>query len=66
VRLTGYGGEASDMAAEVFGRLLDGIAAGRLSVPVHHVYKGLDEVRQAHTDMESNAAAGKLVVRVQH
>ena len=35
-------------------------------VTVHHVYDGLDEVRQAHKDMENNAATGKLVVRVRH
>jgi NADPH:quinone reductase len=66
VRLTGYGGEASDLPADVFQRLLDEIAAGRFDAPVHKVYDGLDEVRRAHADMESNAAVGKLVVRVRH
>ncbi len=66
VRLTAYGGEASDLPAEVFQHLLDAIATGRLTVPVHKVYDGLEQVRQTHTDMENNAATGKLVVRVHH
>ena len=64
VRLTAYGGEASDLPAAAFQRLLDAIAAGRLQVAVHKVYDGLDEIRQAHADLEANAAVGKLVVRV--
>jgi NADPH:quinone reductase-like Zn-dependent oxidoreductase len=64
VRLTAYGGEASDLPAAVFQRLLDAIADGRLQVAVHKVYDGLDEIRQAHADLEANAAVGKLVVRV--
>lgn len=66
VRLTAYGGEASDLPHDVFQRQLDAIAAGRLDVKVHKVYDGLDQVRLAHTEMESNAAVGKLVVRVRH
>ena len=66
VRLTAYGGEASDLRAQVLQRQLDAIAEGRLSVSVHKVYDGLEQVRQAHADMESNAAVGKLVVRVRH
>ena len=66
VRLTAYGGDSSDLPAAVLQRLLDATADGRFAVPIHHVYDGLDQVRQAHTDMESNAATGKLVVRVRH
>ena len=66
VRLTAYGGEASDLPADVFQRQLDAIAAGRLPVAVHRVYDGLDQIREAHRDMELNAAIGKLVVRVRH
>jgi NADPH2:quinone reductase len=47
-------------------RLVDATAAGRFTAPIHKVYDGLDQIRQAHTDTESNAATGKLVVRVRH
>jgi NADPH:quinone reductase-like Zn-dependent oxidoreductase len=66
VRLTAYGGEASDLPAEIFQRQLDAIAQGRLRIPVHEVYDGLERIRQAHRDMEANVAVGKLVVRVRH
>lgn len=62
VRLTGYGGDADDLPAEVLQRFLDDVAAGRLSVPVHKVYEGLDRVPEAHADMEAGNATGKLVV----
>jgi NADPH2:quinone reductase len=66
VRLTAYGGDASDLPVPVFQRQLDAIAAGQLAVRVHKVYDGLEQVRQAHADLEANVAIGKLVVRVQH
>jgi NADPH:quinone reductase-like Zn-dependent oxidoreductase len=66
VRLTAYGGDASDLPADVLQRLLDATADGRFTIPIHTIYDGLDQVRQAHADMESNAATGKLVVRVRH
>ncbi len=37
-----------------------------LSFPVDRVYDGLEQVPQAHDDMEHNRATGKLVVRVRH
>jgi NADPH:quinone reductase len=40
--------------------------AGQLSFPVDRVYDGLEQVRQAHDDMEHDRATGKLVVRVRH
>lgn len=63
VRLTAYGGEASDLPAAVLQERLDAIAAGRFSLPAHRVY-GFDEIRLAHAAMEANEAVGKLVVRV--
>jgi hypothetical protein len=40
---------------------------GSAVVPIHRVYQ-LDEIRQAHTEMEAGSAAGKIVVltRTQH
>ena len=40
---------------------LDGVAAGRLTVPVDRTYT-LDEIATAHADMEAGNATGKLVV----
>jgi NADPH-dependent curcumin reductase CurA len=46
--------------------VLRAVAAGQLSFPVNRVYHGLEQVPQAHDDMEHNRATGKLVVRVRH
>jgi NADPH2:quinone reductase len=61
VRLTAYGGEAADLPADVLQAYLDAVASGRLAVPIGRTYT-LDEVAQAHADMEEGRAAGKLVV----
>ena len=61
VRLTAYGGDSSDLPADVLQVFLDSVAAGRFEVPIHRVYD-FEEIRQAHADMEANRAAGKLVV----
>ena len=46
--------------------ILDAVAAGQLAFPVDRVYDGLEQVPQAHDDMEHDRATGKLVVRVRH
>jgi NADPH:quinone reductase-like Zn-dependent oxidoreductase len=61
VRLTAYGGEASDLPASVLQGYLDAVASGRLVVPVGRTYR-LEEIARAHADMESGTVAGKLVV----
>jgi NADPH2:quinone reductase len=61
VRLTSYAGGAPDLPVEVLQRFLDDVAAGRCRVPVARTYR-LDDIQQAHRDMETNAVAGKLVV----
>jgi NADPH2:quinone reductase len=61
VRLTGYGGEAADLPGEVLQAYLDAVAAGRLTVPIHRTY-ALDEIAEAHAEMEQGRATGKLVV----
>ena len=65
VRLTAYGGDASDLPAPVLQHYLDAIAAEQFTVPVHQVF-GLEQIREAHAVMEANEAVGKLVVRVTH
>jgi NADPH:quinone reductase len=62
VRLTAYGGDAADLPTQVLQAYLDAVAAGRLTVPIHRTYT-LDEIAQAHADMEHGSATGKLVVR---
>lgn len=61
VRLTAYSGEASDLPSSVLQGFLDAVAAGEASVPIGRVYS-MDEIVQAHTDMETGAVVGKLVV----
>jgi NADPH:quinone reductase len=63
VRLTAYGGDASDLPPDVLQQFLDDIAAGSAVVPVGGVY-GFDQVVQAHAAMEAGAVTGKLVVTV--
>jgi NADPH:quinone reductase-like Zn-dependent oxidoreductase len=63
VRLTAYGGDASDLPPDVLQQFLDDIAAGSAVVPVGGIY-GFDQVVEAHAAMEAGTAAGKLVVTV--
>jgi len=63
VRLTAYGGEAADLPPRLLQHFLDGVAAGTAAVPVGRVYH-LDQIVQAHADMEANRVSGKLVVLV--
>jgi NADPH:quinone reductase-like Zn-dependent oxidoreductase len=62
VRLTAYSGGAADLPTAVLQDFLDAAAAGQALVPVHRVYR-LDEIQQAHAEMEAGTATGKLVVR---
>jgi NADPH:quinone reductase-like Zn-dependent oxidoreductase len=66
VRLAGYSGDATDLPQQALQEILDAIAAGQLSFPVDRIYDGLEQVPQAHDDMEHDRATGKLVVRVRH
>ena len=61
VRLTSYGGDASDLPAEVLQDFLDAVASGDAQIPIHRTYR-LNEISQAHADMEAGQATGKLVV----
>lgn len=63
VRLTGYGGEASDLPAAVLQQFLDDVVAGDAVVPLDRVFT-LDEIQDAHAYMEAGKATGKLVVTV--
>jgi NADPH:quinone reductase len=61
VRLTAYTGEATDLQTRILQDFLDAVAAGEAIVPVHRVYY-LDEIREAHAEMEAGFATGKIVV----
>ena len=61
VRLTAYGGDATDLPTEVLQDFLDAVAAGDATVPIHRTYH-LDDIVEAHADMEAGRATGKLVV----
>jgi NADPH:quinone reductase len=63
VRLTAYGGEAADLPPRLLQDFLNGVAAGTAAVPVGRVYH-LDQIAEAHADMEANRVSGKLVVLV--
>jgi NADPH:quinone reductase-like Zn-dependent oxidoreductase len=61
VRLTAYGGDATDLPTQVLQDFLDAVASGDAIVPIHRTYR-LDEISLAHADMEAGRATGKLVV----
>ena len=61
VRLTSYSGEAADLTSAVLQDFLDAVASGEASIPVGRVYR-LEEIVQAHRDMEAGTVGGKGVV----
>jgi NADPH:quinone reductase-like Zn-dependent oxidoreductase len=61
VRLTAYGGDASDLPADVLQGFLDAVAVGDAQVPIHQTYR-IEDISEAHADMEAGRATGKLVV----
>lgn len=61
VRLTAYSGEAADLSAADLQHFVDDVAAGRAVVPVGKRYR-LDDIADAHRDLEANAVGGKGVV----
>lgn len=63
VRLTAYSGESRDLPATALQEYLDAVAAGTASVPTGRTY-ALDQISDAHRDMEAGRIAGKGVVVV--
>ncbi len=61
VRLTAYSGTAADLPADVLQDFLDAVAAGRARVPLGRTYR-LDDIADAHRDMEAGVVGGKGVV----
>ena len=63
VRLTAYSGSAADLPPSVLQEFLDAVATGTARVPVGGTYR-LDDIVQAHRDMEAGTVGGKGVVLV--
>ncbi|MBC8067021.1 MAG: zinc-binding dehydrogenase [Deltaproteobacteria bacterium] len=61
VRLTAYGGESSNLPAAVLQGHVDRIASGHIRPGPVQTYT-LDQIRDAHDDMEKNRAVGKQVI----
>lgn len=61
VRLTSYSGDCADLSAEALQSFLDAVAAGQAVVPLGRTYR-LDQIVEAHVDMEAGAVGGKAVV----
>jgi NADPH:quinone reductase-like Zn-dependent oxidoreductase len=61
VRLTAYSGSAADLPGPVLQDFLDAVAEGQATVPLGRVYR-LDQIVQAHHDMEAGDVGGKGVV----
>jgi len=61
VRLTAYSGEASNLPAPVLQGFLEAVASRLAVVPVGKVY-GIDDIVQAHRDLEAGVVGGKAVV----
>lgn len=61
VRLTAYEGGSDDLPTDVLQRYLDRLAAGTASLGPIHVHR-LDDIRDAHTQLEHNRTFGKHVV----
>lgn len=61
VRLTAYSGESRDLPAAALQDFLDAVADGRARIPVGRVY-ALEDIIDAHRDMEAGRIGGKGVV----
>jgi NADPH:quinone reductase len=61
VRLTAYGGDASDLPGAVLAEVADAMHRGEVDWPIK-VYE-LDDIARAHDDMEHNRVAARQVVR---
>ena len=61
VRLTAYGGDATDLPADVLQDYLAAAADDPGLIPLDRVFP-LDDISEAHEYMEQNRATGKIVV----
>jgi NADPH2:quinone reductase len=61
VRLTAYSGEAEGLPSSVLQEYLDAVTTGSATVPIGRTYR-IDDIVQAHRDVEANTVGGKAVV----
>lgn len=61
VRLTAYSGSSENLPTDILEAFLDDVATGRATVPIDRVFD-LENIREAHTLMESDGNRGKIVV----
>jgi NADPH:quinone reductase-like Zn-dependent oxidoreductase len=61
VRLTAYSGESTDLPPETLQGFLDAVADGHAIVPLGRTYR-INDIAQAHRDMEAGVVGGKGVV----
>lgn len=62
-KFTYFSSSSTPMATAALQDYLRGLEAGRYRMPLERVFR-FDEIAEAHALMESNGAAGKIVVRV--
>ena len=62
VRVEAFGINAWDLPASVLQEVFDAVKAGEMSVPIARVFRGLEQVPDAHRAIESHAVPGKNVV----
>jgi NADPH2:quinone reductase len=62
-KFTYFSSSSTPMRTDALQAYLDGLEAGCYRLPLERVF-GFDEIGDAHALMESNTAAGKIVVRV--
>jgi len=63
VRLTAYSGEGADLSPATLQGFLDAVQNGDARLPVGRTYR-MDQIVQAHIDMEAGVVGGKAVVVV--
>jgi len=61
VGLTTYAGDSDDFLATPLQAFIDAVEAGHARIPTGPIFR-LDQIAEAHEAMESNMAAGKIVV----
>ncbi len=62
-RLTVYMGEAGNLQKESLQEFINAVESGNIRITIDRTVK-LDQIVEAHQDLESNQAKGKIVVEI--